>query len=89
MFKMRPDKRDRMEEFIAKLRRLEHDVPGIRAIEVSTNAVSGLKSFDIYYYAKFDNRAGFEAYMAHPRHVPVIAYVDEVCSDVADVDVQD
>lgn len=87
MFKMRADKRDQMPVFIGKLRQLKTDVPTIRELWVRTNERQGKKSFDILYLARFDDRAGFEAYMKHPRHVPVIAYVDEVCSDVADVDI--
>lgn len=87
MFKMRENKRDQMPVFIKKLKGLKADVPTIRELWVRTNERQGRKSFDILYFARFDDAAGFEAYMKHPKHVPVVAYVDEVCSDVADVDI--
>ncbi|MCE9590251.1 MAG: Dabb family protein [Planctomycetes bacterium] len=89
MFKMRDDKRGEIETFIVKLKKLKQDVPTVREVRVGLNTVKGKKSYDIYYYARFDDAAGFEAYMKHPLHVPVVKYVEEVCSAVADVDVVD
>jgi len=34
-----------------------------------------------------DDEAAFRAYMAHPKHIPVMRYVDEICDGIADVDV--
>lgn len=87
MFKMRDNKHDQLPVFIEKLKQLKKDVPTIRELWVRTNERKGRKSFDILYFARFDDSAGFEAYMKHQKHVPVIAYVDEVCSEVADVDI--
>lgn len=76
-----------MDNLVAMLERLKTDVPSIRELKVGRNVVHGPKSFDIYYYARFDDADGFAAYMKHPLHLPVMAYVEQVCSDVADVDV--
>lgn len=89
MFRLRADKRSELETFVAKLQQLRADVPAIRELWVRRNARQGPKSHDLLYFARFGDRAGFEAYMKHPLHVPVMKYVDEVCDAVADVDVED
>lgn len=89
MFKLREEKRGEMAELVSRLRRLQQDVPSVREVRVGTNVVNGPKSYDVYYYARFDDVAGFLAYMKHPLHVPVVAYVEAICSGVADVDVEE
>ncbi|MCC7193041.1 MAG: Dabb family protein [Phycisphaeraceae bacterium] len=86
MFKLKEHKASELQPFIARLKQLKDDVPTIRELKVIPNERKGRKSHDLLYIARFDDVAGFEAYMTHPRHVPVIQYVDEICSSVADVD---
>jgi hypothetical protein len=87
MFRLRQDKRAALNTFVAKLRQLEHDVPVIRFAEVLINQRQGPKSYDLMFHVRYDDEAGFRAYMTHPKHIPVMKYVDEVCDGVADIDV--
>ena len=88
MFKLRDDKRGELEHFVTRLQQLRQDVPSIRDLWVSRNVRQGPKSYDVLYFAQFDDEAGFNEYMTHPKHIPVMRYVDEICSGVADVDVK-
>ena len=88
MFKLRDDKKDQLDVFVSKLKQLKQDVPVIRKLWVELNRRKGRKSYDILYFAQFEDEAAFEEYMKHPKHTPVVAYVDEICSGVADVDVK-
>lgn len=87
MFRLRDDRRDRLDEFVRMLEQLRRDVPTIRELRVRRNVRQGPKSFDLLYLARFDDEAGFQEYMRHPLHIPVMRYVEEVCSAVGDVDV--
>ncbi len=86
MFKLRPDKRGELQTFIEKLKQLRFEVPHIRDLKVMPDIRRGPKSYDVLYYVRFDDQAGFEAYMSHPKHLPVMHYVEAVCSDIVDVD---
>lgn len=88
MFKLREDKRGEIRNFVAMLEQLESDVPQIQDLRVMTDVRRGPKSYDVLYHARFDDEAGFNAYMRHPKHIPVMAYVEQVCSAIADIDVQ-
>jgi hypothetical protein len=88
MFKLRDNKKGEMQAFVDKLKQLKADVPSIRELNVFLNARQGPKSYDILYFAAFDDETGFQEYMKHPKHIPVMKYVDEVCSGIADVDVK-
>ncbi len=87
MFKLKEERRGELQNFIAKLEQLRTDVPFVRDLKVVPDSRHGPKSYDVLYYAKFDDEAGFESYMKHPKHVPVQKYVEEVCSGIVDVDV--
>lgn len=86
MFKMKSDKKSETDAFIEKLKKLKDDVPAIADVTVIKTAFYEPKSYDLLYIAKFKTRDDLNAYMVHPKHVPVMKYVEEVCADVAVVD---
>ncbi len=89
MFRLRPEKKGELEAFVGRLKQLEQDVPEVRFAEVLLNSVQARKSYDVMYHCRFDDESAYRAYISHPKHVPVVQYVDEICEAVASVDVGD
>jgi len=87
MFKLKADKKGELDRFVAKLKQLEHDVPVIRCSEVLLNGIDGSKSYDLMFHVRLDDEAAYRAYMSHPKHLPAMKYVDEICEGIADIDV--
>ena len=87
MFRLKIDKKPELPTFVAKLKQLERDVPVIRFSEVLLNGIEGRKSYDLMFHCRFDSEEGYHAYMSHPKHIPVMRYVEGICNGIADVDV--
>ena len=87
MFRLKPNRRGELPEVVRRLEQLRHDVPTIRFSEVLPNGPRGPNSYDVLYHIRFDDDAGFRAYMTHPKHVPVQKYVESLVDGIADIDV--
>ena len=57
MFKLRDDKKGELDTFVSKLKQLKADVPSIRELNVFLNVRKGPKSYDVFYFAAFDDEA--------------------------------
>ena len=86
MFRLKPGKKGELQTFVKKLMQLEKDVPVIRFSEVLLNGIKAPHSFDLMFHVRLDDEAAYRAYMAHPKHLPAMKYVAEICDGIADVD---
>lgn len=73
-------------EFKRRLEALVGLVPEIRAFEVGLNVVAGETQRDVVLVSAFDDPAGLEAYVKHPAHQAVVAFVKEVTEERRAVD---
>lgn len=69
----------------AELRALDGVVPSIRAISVGPDVVGG-GNWDVALVADFEDEAALEAYVQHPAHQGVVAYVRSVVAERVAVD---
>jgi hypothetical protein len=61
-------------------------VPSLRHLEVGENWNGDTAAFDFVLIARFDDRAGLDAYQNHPEHVKVAQFIQSVRTDRAVVD---
>jgi hypothetical protein len=86
LFKHKSPEPAQIAETVARLRALEGAVPTLRGLEVGTDVIRSERSYDVGLIARFDDRAGLAAYQAHPAHLPVLDYVNEVMASRVAVD---
>ncbi|SEB10575.1 Dabb family protein [Leifsonia sp. 21MFCrub1.1] len=60
-------------------------IPQLRSLEVGVSAVPG-DDFDVVLISDFDDLDGLRAYVEHPAHVEVAAYIRSVVGARAAVD---
>ncbi len=80
--------KDRAEaaEVARRLRALPAQIPEIRSYEVGVDELHGPRSWDVVVVSGFDSYDALEAYIQHPAHQDVVAYLDQVCETRAPVD---
>lgn len=61
-------------------------VPTLRGLEVGTDVLGTARSYDVALIARFDDRAGLEAYQMHPAHVEALQVVQATTTGSAAVD---
>ena len=71
------------------LRRLPCVVPGIQSFAVGADVLGLPRSYHTGLVAVFRDRAGLEAYDAHPDHQAVARHGRTICEHVASVDFED
>lgn len=54
---------------------MREKVPPIRHLEIGVDVVRSERSWDVCLLARFDDRAGLDAYLAHPDHVAFAAWL--------------
>jgi hypothetical protein len=83
LFKMEPDAaaeaRDRLNALAGK-------VPSLRSMKAGVDILHTERSYDLAVLATFDDRAGLEAYVEHPDHQLVVAFIRERATASAAVD---
>ena len=78
--------REEREEHVARLRRLPSFIPHVESFSVGFDELKLPRSYDTGLVATFRDRAGLEAYDAHPEHVLVATYGRTISEHVASVD---
>ena len=73
-------------EHVARLRRLRELIPEIRSLNVGSDVLKLPRSYHTGLVATFDDRAGLEAYDAHPEHQRVAQLGRTISEHVASVD---
>lgn len=77
-------------ELMRRLEALVGRVPSIVTFEVGLNVVPGDTASEVCLVSTFADLAGLQAYIEHPAHQEVVAFVKQVVSDrrAADYEVQ-
>jgi hypothetical protein len=76
-------------EHVERLRRLEGIIPEIRSFAVGRDVLKLPRSYHTGLASTFDDRAGLEAYDAHPEHQAVAQLGRSIAEHVASVDFED
>jgi hypothetical protein len=76
-------------EHVERLRRLDGLIPEIRSFAVGRDVLKLQRSYHTGLVATFRDRAGLEAYDAHPEHQSVVQIGRAISEHVASVDFQD
>jgi len=86
MFKLKEKSPENMEHAVSTLRVLDGKIETLRFLEVGVDFKESERSYDIVLTTHFDDQDGLTAYAVHPRHLPVIDTMRELCSSSVVVD---
>ena len=90
IWKYKPEvSEDERREHVERLQRLRELIPEIRSFAVGRDVLKLPRSYHTGLVATFDDRAGLEAYDAHPEHQAVAQLGRTVSEHVASVDFED
>jgi len=75
---------------IEELERMLDDLPNkvteIQTYEFGRDLTRSAKSYDFAIVALFANLEALDRYQTHPRHLPVIQKIQEICEDIITAD---
>lgn len=87
LFKMKPQSTQaEKEELVRRLRGLEGKIEGMVSLSAGESFTNRHQGYTIGLVVRFVDKEALARYGPHPEHVPVKAYVDQVCEDVIAVD---
>ncbi|HEY0171340.1 MAG TPA: Dabb family protein [Pyrinomonadaceae bacterium] len=90
VWKYKPEvSEEQRREHVARLRALEGRIPEIRSFAVGADVLGLPRSYHTGLVATFSDRAGLQAYDAHPDHQAVAQLGRTVSEHVASVDFED
>ena len=90
VWKYKPEvSEEQRREHVARLRALEGRIPEIRSFAVGADVLGLPRSYHTGLVATFSDRAGLQAYDAHPDHQTVAQLGRTVSEHVASVDFED
>jgi Stress responsive A/B Barrel Domain len=90
VWKYKPEVSDEQRrEHVERLRRLDGLVPEIRSFAVGADVLGLPRSYHTGLVATFQDRAGLEAYDAHPEHQSVAQLGRTISEHVASVDFEE
>ena len=74
------NKKENLEKTKIMLERLVESVPTLKSMEVGINFSREERAMDLSLYSEFDDKEGLEAYVIHPEHLKVVAFIKSVAS---------
>lgn len=86
LFKLKDRTPQSIEKARAVLAGLKGKVPSLKYLEVGSDIIRSERSYDIALVARFESRAGLDAYQSHPAHLEVVKYIAEVREAAVAVD---
>ena len=90
VWKYKPEvSEEQRREHVERLRRLDGLIPEIRSFAVGRDVLGLPRSYHTGLVATFQDRAGLEAYDAHPEHQSVARLGRTISEHVASVDFED
>jgi len=90
IWKYKPEvSEEQRREHVERLRRLDGLIPEIRSFAVGRDVLKLPRSYHTGVVATFQDRAGLEAYDAHPEHQAVAQLGRAISEHVASVDFED
>lgn len=75
-----------MQETVDKLNSMRGKIPGLISVNAGRDILHSARSCDICLSTVFETRAAFEAYDAHPVHLPVKKHMHAVMERSASAD---
>lgn len=79
LFKFKEEnKQANMQEAKTMLEELARSVPTLDSIEVGINFCMQERAMDMSIITQFEDKDGFDAYVVHPEHQEVVAFIKEV-----------
>jgi hypothetical protein len=87
MFKFKPDTdQQNRDSFVQMLNRLPQDIEVGRGLELGQNFANSPRAMDIVITVDFDDHEALGIYAQHPKHLPVIEHMKQICSESRVVD---
>jgi quinol monooxygenase YgiN len=86
MIRLKASERDQAADLCQSLVALNGKVPTLRELEAGVDVIGEERSYDVALIARFDDRAGLEAYQTHPDHRAVATAIRAIASSVVVVD---
>lgn len=81
-------KEDNARAMKTHLEALPEAIPEIRHLEVGLNIKDSERAADVVLYSEFDSPEALAAYIGHPAHQEVVAFVREIAGETRAVDYQ-
>ena len=69
---------DQVEELISRTLALKDVISGLLDIQQGRNFAGRSKGYEIGMTARFEDRPALEAYLPHPSHQAILAYLEEI-----------
>lgn len=79
-------KEDNARTLKTRLEALPEVIPEIRRLEVGLNIKDSERAADVVLYSEFDSPEALAAYIGHPAHQEVVAFIREIVSETRVVD---
>ena len=86
MFKLKENSKVNQDHALSALRSLKGRIESLRLIEVGLDFNKSERAYDIVLTTHFDDEAGLSEYASHPKHLPVIDTMRDLCSSSIVVD---
>lgn len=86
LFKLKNSALENISTTVNTLRGMAGNIPTLRDLEIGVNEIPSGRAYDIALIARFDDRAGMEAYQVHPTHQKVVAHMHAVAESAVAVD---
>ena len=78
MFRLKDSRPEKIEAAAQMLRSMKGKIEGLLELEVGTDFLGSERSYHLALTCTFDNEEHFKAYVDHPVHKPVKAYMHAV-----------
>lgn len=69
---------DQVDELISRTLALKDVIPGLVDIQQGRNFAGRSQGYEIGMTARFEDRPALEAYLPHPSHQAILAYLEEI-----------
>ncbi|HEY3426699.1 MAG TPA: Dabb family protein [Negativicutes bacterium] len=89
LLKLNDTGKDRIAAMKDRLLGMKGQIECLREITVGVDFVHAPISYDIVMIAHFESKKDLDAYIAHPAHVEVGKYIEEVQAKVIAIDYED
>ena len=77
LYKIKEDRRQDIPRLVENFYSMKGKIEGLVDLEAGADILGSERSYDLALLTLFENRAAYEAYLRHPAHLPVKAYMGE------------
>ena len=75
LYKIKEDRKKDIPQLIANFNGMKGQIPGLVDLEAGADILGSERSYDLALITLFESREAYEAYLKHPAHLPVKAYM--------------